>query len=307
MVKFLNEIKKPKVVELGGKGYSLAMLINNGFNVSKGFVITSGSFLQYFKKNHLLEKIKALSTEINENNFQSKSKTIKQLILDGKMPAAIITEVKFGLNKLNAKYVAVRSSGIAEDSLKASFAGLFDTYLNIKTESDLVLENIKKCWASLFNERAIIYRIRKNLSHFGGMAVIIQEMVDAESSGVVFTVNPITKKRNELVLEAGFGLGDLIVSGKEIPDSYIVDKRKLKIVRKQIGEQNKASRIIGGRIKMMKLTKTKKLSQKVPDEKILELTKLCIKIEKYCKFPQDIEWCYIKGKIYILQTRPITA
>jgi len=254
-----------------------------------------------------LEKIKALSTEINENNFQSKSKTIKQLILDGKMPAAIITEVKFGLNKLNAKYVAVRSSGIAEDSLKASFAGLFDTYLNIKTESDLVLENIKKCWASLFNERAIIYRIRKNLSHFGGMAVIIQEMVDAESSGVVFTVNPITKKRNELVLEAGFGLGDLIVSGKEIPDSYIVDKRKLKIVRKQIGEQNKASRIIGGRIKMMKLTKTKKLSQKVPDEKILELTKLCIKIEKYCKFPQDIEWCYIKGKIYILQTRPITA
>ena len=280
MVKFLNEIKKPKVVELGGKGYSLAMLINNGFNVSKGFVITSGSFLQYFKKNHLLEKIKALSTEINENNFQSKSKTIKQLILDGKMPTAIITEVKFGLNKLNAKYVAVRSSGIAEDSLKASFAGLFDTYLNIKTESDLVLENIKKCWASLFNERAIIYRIRKNLSHFGGMAVIIQEMVDAESSGVVFTVNPITKKRNELVLEAGFGLGDLIVSGKEIPDSYIVDKRKLKIVRKQIGEQNKASRIIGGRIKMMKLTKTKKLSQKVPDEKILELTKLCIKIER---------------------------
>jgi len=164
MVKFLNEIDEPKVSELGGKGYSLAVLINNGFNVPKGFVIISDAFFECLRQNNLMEKMEKLSSEINENNFKEKGEEIKNLFARGKIPE-IASEIEKGLNKLNVKYVSIRSSAVSEDSLKASFAGLHDTFLNVKVELNLVLENVKKCWTSLFNERAVVYRIRKEIPH----------------------------------------------------------------------------------------------------------------------------------------------
>lgn len=308
IVKFLNGIKKPKIAELGGKGYSLAVLINNGFYVPKGFVIISDFFFKYLKQNNLMERIEELTSEIDENNYQEKSKEIRSLILNGKMPDDIVQEIRDGLKRLNGRHVcSVRSSGVAEDSLKASFAGLFDTSLNVTTEPDLVLEKVKKCWASLFNERAVVYRIRKDMPHLERMAVIIQEMIAADVAGTAFTAHPDTGDRNIIVIEATWGLGESLVSGSVTPDLYILVKENIKIIKKTLGRKKKLT--IPSLNNIMK--------EKIPEEKINEfclsnedlrkLALICFKVEKVFKYPQDIEWCIKGGEIWLLQSRPITS
>ncbi|MBU2082251.1 hypothetical protein KKH14_02390 [Patescibacteria group bacterium] len=183
-------------------------------------------------------------------------------------------EILAEFKKLKAKYVAVRSSATAEDSSSASWAGQLETYLNT-TEKDL-LKNIKKCRASLYSPRAISYRTQKRLNKQKiSVAVIIQKMVQPETSGICFTANPVTGDRNEMIIEAGRGLGEAVVGGKIIPKTYVIHKKNLKFPHKFIGFGN--------------------------------LYFICLKIEKLFKYPQDIEWAIVKGKIYILQSRPITT
>lgn len=304
-VKFLNEIKEPKVSELGGKGYSLAVLINHGFNVPKGFVIVSDAFFEYLKQNNLMESTEKLTSEVDENNFQEKSKKIKKLILNGKVPERIALEIKTNLAKLDVQYVSIRSSAVSEDSLKASFAGLHDTFLNIKSEPELVLENIKKCWASLFNERAVVYRIRKNIPHLEGMAVVIQEMIPAEVSGITFTVHPTKEKT--LLIEASYGIGDMVVSGKVEPDDLAVGRGTLEITEKTLGNKTKMSICQSGQVEVTRVEKEFAEKQVIPDERIKEIAKICLNIEKLFKYPQDIEWCICKDKLWVLQSRAITG
>ena len=303
MIKFLNKIKDPKVSELGGKGYSLVVLINNGFNVPKGFVITSEVFFKFLEDNNLTERIKELYSEINDNNFQEKSKEIKELIINGKMPEEITQEIKENLNELSVQHVAIRSSAVSEDSLKASFAGLHDTFLNVN--SDLVLENLKKCWASLFNERAVIYRIKKNIPHLvEGMAIIIQEMIPAEVSGITLTIHPSNEKA--LLIESSYGLGDLIVSGRIQPDDYIVDRETLVILEIRIGVKKRMDICEEKGTEIVEINKELIEMQVIPDEKIQEIAKICSEIGKIFDHPQDIEWCIYNNKIWLLQSRPIT-
>lgn len=283
IVKFLDEIKESKISELGGKGYSLAVLMNNGFNVPKGFVIISEVFFKFLKYNDLMERIKKLSSEINENNFQEKSWKIKNLILNGKMPEEIASRIKENLDELNVQYVSVRSSAVSEDSLKASFAGLHDTFLNVKADLNLILENIKKCWASLFNERAVIYRLKKKIPHLEGMAVIIQEMIPADISGIIFTIHPMNNKA--MLIESAQGLGDKVVSGEVIPDSVVINRETVSIIERK----SKEEKII------------------IPENILIELAKICLKVESVFNSPQDIEWCISKDSIWILQSRAITT
>lgn len=293
------------VRELGGKGYSLGVLIKNNFNVPKGFVIVSEAFFKFLKRSNLIEKIKKLTSEINENNFREKSKEIKNLILNGKMPEEITTEMGENLNRLNFQYVSIRSSAVSEDSLKASFAGLHDTFLNVKVELDLVLENIKKCWASLFNERAAAYRIRKELPHLEGIAVVIQEMIAAEVSGITFTVHPTDKK--SLLVEASYGIGDMIVNGKVEPDDYTVDRGTLEIVEKKIGRKTKMSTVKREGTKIVDIGKELTEKRVLSDDKIKEIANICLKVEKVFNYSQDIEWCIFNNKLWLLQSRAITG
>jgi len=279
MIKFLNEIEEPNVSELGGKGYSLAVLMNHGFNVPKGFVITSEVFFKFLKENNLLETIEKLTSEINESNFQEKSGEIRNLILKGKISDKIISEIKQALEKLNVKYVSIRSSAVSEDSLKASFAGLHDTFLNVRAEIEPVLENVKKCWASLFNDRAVIYRIKKKIPHLEGMAVIIQEMIPAEISGITFTIHPTNKR--VILIEFTSEIGETIVSGKVIPSSATIDRGSLLI--------KESNDLI------------------IDEKKLIEIAKTCLKIEEVFGKPQDIEWCIQNDEVYILQSRSITT
>jgi pyruvate,water dikinase len=304
-VKFLDEIKEPKVSELGGKGYSLAVLTNNGFNVPRGFILISEAFFEYLKKNNMIEKVRKLSSEIDENNFREKSREIRNLILSGKIQENIESEVKEALSKLNANHVSVRSSAVSEDSLKASFAGLLDTFLNVKAEISSVLENVKKCWASLFNDRAVIYRIKKKIPHLEGMAVIIQEMIPAEVSGVAFTIHPMDKK--SLVIEASYGIGDMVVGGKVEPDEYVVDRETLEIKERKIGKKDKMTIIGNEGIKVVNVEKELIERETLSSNKIKEIAKLSLKVEEVFKYPQDIEWCIWRDKLWLLQSRAITG
>jgi pyruvate,water dikinase len=292
------------VKEVGGKGYSLSVLIKNNLDVPKGFVIISDTFFRFLKRNNLIEKIEKLIFEINENNFRKKGKEIKNLILNGKMPEEIATEIEENLNRLNVQYVSIRSSAVSEDSLKASFAGLYDTFLNVKTEPDLILENIKKCLASLFNERAIIYRIKKKISHIEGMAIIIQKMIPAKISGITFTFHPTDEKC--LLIEASYGIGDMIVSGKVDPDDYTIDRQSLEILEKKIGKKYKMSTIESEKIKVVEVERELAEKQVLSYDNIKEIAQICLNVEKIFNYPQDIEWCIFNNKLWLLQSRAIT-
>jgi pyruvate,water dikinase len=208
--------------------------------------------------------------------------------------------------KLKAQYVAVRSSATAEDSKTASWAGELETYLNT-TEKDL-LNKVKKCWSSLFTPRAIFYRHEKKLLKSKvSVAVVVQKMIQSEVSGICFTVHPVTKDKNQMILEAGLGLGEAIVSGQITPDSYVLDKRDWSIMDINIAEQTMMIAKKGKITAQIKLPKAKGGKQKLAGKQIVELAKLCGTIEKHYGFPCDIEWAMEKGKFYITQSRPITT
>ena len=305
MSNFIAELKNNlPVSEIGGKAYSLSVLLKNIFNVPQGFVVTSSAFFDFLRHNDLYEEIHRLALEIGQDNFKEKSRQAREAILKGEMPENIASEIDRFLSRLGAKYVSVRSSAVSEDSLKASFAGLFDTFLNVKAELPLVLKNIRRCWASLFNERAVAYRIRKGIPHLEGMAVIIQEMIPAEVSGITFTVHPANKET--LLIEAAYGIGELIVGGKVEPDGYVIDRETMECVEKKIGEKNKMSVCRNGKSEVEEVRDELVEKQAISDKKVGEVAQISLKVEKVFNYPQDVEWCISDGKIWLLQSRPIT-
>lgn len=217
--------------------------------------------------------------------------------------------------KMKLKNAAIRSSATLEDSAKASWAGELETYLNT-SRKDLIF-SIENCRASIFSKRAAAYRKEKGLGHKKvSVAVIVQKMVESETSGICFTVNPINKNPKQMVIEAGYGLGEAIVGGKITPDNYIVQKSSGKVIEKNISAQKMMiiQKMKGG-TKEINVPKDKQNKQKLPDKKIVELARICAKIEKFypstssgqAYAPQDIEWAFSKNKLYILQSRPITT
>jgi len=241
------------------------------------------------------------------NSVDKASNVIRDLIHDKVMPADIKKEILAEFKKLKVKFVAVRSSATAEDSSVASWAGELETYLD--TTEKMLVENVRKCWSSLFTPRAIFYRQEKEmLKTKVSVAVVIQEMIASEISGIVFTVHPVTKNKNQMIIEAGWGLGEAIVSGQVTPDAYIIDKRDLSIIDINIAKQEMMIiRKAGGGIKHAAVSKAKLEKQKLNGKQIVALARICAQIEKHYKKPQDIEWAMAKGKIYITQSRPITT
>ncbi len=223
------------------------------------------------------------------------------------LPEEIEKAIMDEFSKLDCQYVAVRSSATSEDSLDAAWAGQLDTYLN--TTQEYLIENVRKCWASLFTSRALFYRFSQKLdSEKISVAVVVQKMVDSEVSGVAFSVHPVLQDHNLVIIEAGFGLGEAIVSGHITPDSYIVKKDSHEICEKQINSQSKGlfRNVDGGNI-WSEIDVEMKTSQKLNDIQILLLSEQIKKIELFYNFPCDIEWALYKDRIFILQSRPITT
>ncbi len=307
--KRFSQISKLDVAVAGGKGASLGEMMQAGIAVPPGFIILAESFEKFVNESGIRADIESILKKVKHNDTNSveqASEKIKAIILGEGIPKDITVEIKKEFIKINSKFVAVRSSATSEDSSSAAWAGQLETYLN--TAEKELLENVKKCWASLFTPRAIFYRFEKGLEkEFISVAVVVQKMVQSEVSGIAFSVHPVTEDYNQLIIEAGYGLGEAIVSGSVTPDSYVVLKKESTIFEKNINDQSR------------KLVKAKKENewvevpakdqgkQKLSDNEILKLSKLILSIEKHYGFPCDIEWAKEGGKFYITQSRPITT
>lgn len=308
--KKFTELNKSNTDIAGGKGASLGEMTQANIPVPPGFVILSNAFEKFLEETNLNVEIEASLDSVNHkevHTVENASEKIQALILKAEIPNSISEEIKESFKNLNTKYVAVRSSATAEDSATTAWAGQLDSFLNT-TQEDL-LENVKKCWASLFNPRAIFYRFEKDLyKQKISVAVVIQKMVESEASGVAFSVHPITEDRNQMIIEAGFGLGEAIVSGQITPDSYVVEKEPRNILDININTQTRGLYLSEKNSnEWTEIPEPKASSQVLDKDQILELSKLVLNIEKHYSFPCDIEWAYEKGKFFITQSRPITT
>lgn len=315
LIKSIKNLSKADVAEAGGKGASLGEMTKAGIPVPPGFVVLASAFDAFLTATDLNMEIEAALKQVDKSNVETverASEKIRDLIADAEFPAELakIILAEFAklacASKLGADYVAVRSSATAEDSSAASWAGELESYLNT-TRRDL-LANVKKCWASLFTPRAIFYRIEKGLHKTKvSVAVVVQAMIQSDISGICFTVHPVTKDHDQMVIEAGYGLGEAIVGGLITPDTYVVHKKEKNILDKNIGQQKKM--IIKRKDKNVTepVAAVKQSQQKLADRQILELAVLGQRIEDHYKKPQDIEWAWAQNKFYIVQSRPITT
>jgi len=305
-----NNISQRDVHIAGGKGASLGEMIQAGIPVPPGFVVLASAFDRFLHETDLEVDIEAQLKKVNYrdvNSVEKYSVVIRDLIHDARIPKDLQLEILSEFNKLKVKYVAVRSSATAEDSSQASWAGELESFLN--TTKKNLLGRVKQCWSSLFTPRAIFYRHEKKLHKAKvSVAVVVQQMVQSEISGIAFTVHPVTKDKNQMIIEAGWGLGEAIVSGQITPDSYVVGKKQLDLRDINVAAQDRAlfSKAGGGN-SWHNLPKAQGGKQKLTGRQIIQLAKICLGIEKHYGFPCDIEWAYQKGKFYITQSRPITT
>jgi len=304
-----NKIRKEDVSLAGGKGASLGEMTSAGIPVPDGFVVLSNVFDEFIKETDLNIEIDAVLDTVNideVHTVENASEKIQALILNSEMPKDIAKEIQNSFNKLDSEFVAVRSSATSEDSASAAWAGQLDSFLN--TTKETLLENVRKCWASLFTPRAIFYRFEKKLHGTQiSVAVVVQKMVNSEKSGIAFSVHPVTEDYNQIIIEAGFGLGEAIVSGSITPDSYVIDNQDWHTIDINVNNQSRGLfRKKGGGNEWKDLGEKGK-EQVLNIEEIINLGKMIKRIEDHYTFPVDVEWAYESNKFYITQSRPITT
>jgi pyruvate, water dikinase len=299
--------------EVGGKAFGLGELLKCGLAVPAGFIVLTSAFEEFVNGLGIRLFTEQQTREPQDySSLISISDVVRGRMLAGRIPDPIASQILDSYKDLHRRRVAVRSSATVEDSRKAAWAGQLDTYLN--TTEGFLLLNVKKCWASLFKANTLLYSISKGipLSHVS-VAVIVEEMIDSDVSGVTFTTHPEGFDRNLMLIEAGWGLGESIVQGQIIPDRYVVDKRDGVIVDLQISTQTKM--LIGddnglphnSPTVLVDVPPSKQRKQKLTGEQISELVNICITVENYFGIPSDIEWAHSNGSFFLLQSRPITT
>ena len=316
-VEFFEELRKEDVAIAGGKGANLGELTQAGIPVPPGFVVTSKTYDQFIKETGIFDEIMDILDALDVNNnkeLQASSVRIKKIITETRMPDEIKTIIIEAYNALCHRigkddvFVAIRSSATAEDLPEASFAGQQDTYLNIRGNEDVV-EYVQKCWASLFESRAIFYREENDFDHSKVyIAVVVQEMVDAEKAGVMFTVHPSTGEE-KILIEAAWGLGEGVVSGTVTPDTCWYDKEKDEILDYKISNKKVMFKRDPDTGHTVMVNVPENLSEKrvLSTDEISQLADLGKRIHNHYNFPQDTEWAIEDGKIYMLQSRPVTT
>jgi len=308
-VKKFAQLKKSDTDIAGGKGASLGEMTNGGIPVPPGFVVLTDAFEQFLAYTDINVEIQASLDKVNQNDIQtveSASEKIQALILRADFPRNIAEEILAEFKQLNTRFVAVRSSATAEDGSDAAWAGQLESYLNT-TETNL-LENVKKCWASLFTPRAIHYRFDKGFQTSKvSVAVVVQKMIDSEVAGVAFSVHPVTQDQNQILIEAGYGLGEAVVSGSVSPDNYVIDKNFSILDKNILNQTRKIVKGKNGGIIEKLVPRKEQETQKLSDDEIKDLAALVVKIENHYSFPCDIEWAMEDKELFILQCRPITT
>ncbi|MCL4399014.1 phosphoenolpyruvate synthase [Candidatus Parvarchaeota archaeon] len=317
LILWFKDIKKEDVPLVGGKSANLGEMSNYvDVPIPPGFSTTSYAFNMFLDNNKIREKIEGAVKSINvedENELKKASSEIKSAILGSELPDVLVSEILENYHKLvkesSARFVAVRSSATAEDLPDASFAGQQDTYLNIHGDAELI-EKVKECYSSLFNERAIYYRAKNSIkTETVALAVIVQKQVFSEESGVMFTLDVSNGDDSVIVIEASYGLGEYIVGGIVTPDLFYVDKKTMQIKKKVIeNKDRKLVRLEKGGTKEVRLSEKEAKKQCITDAEVLELAGYGMKIEQHYKRPMDIEWAKDEsGDIYIVQARAETV
>jgi len=317
IIAWFDEVTKDDIPLVGGKGANLGEMVHARIPVPPGFIVTADAYFKFLKTSKFTDEIRRYLEDLDVNDskrLQEVSSLIKDRIYSIPMPPDIVKEIKDAYRKLGQGLVAVRSSATAEDLPEASFAGQQRTFLNIQGEDEVVAA-VQGCWSSLFEPRAIFYRQEHGFDHFRvGIAVPVQKMVQSETSGVMFTVEPLSNDTTKILIEAIYGLGEAIVSGDVTPDQYLLDKNGIRIIDKKIHKQEwqlmkNAKAPIGELEQNIKIPvpPSKQAKQKLADKDIVALAKVGKMIEDLYQFPQDIEWAKDGKQLFLLQTRPVTT
>lgn len=309
-----NDLSKNSIDLVGGKGANLGELVKNDFPIPEGFCITVDVYKDMIDglQGEIKKKIKTIDWD-KPSDIDKKSLQIKELIIKQPVSAKLQEEIIAAYGKLsdsnqhNMVAVAVRSSATAEDLPEASFAGQHETYLNVTGNKELI-SRVKACWASLWNTRAMFYRHKQNYDHtLVYLSVVIQKMVESEVAGVAFSADPLNGHRDEIQITSSYGLGEVVVSGSVTPDSFILNKKSLSISSKKIGTKEKELLGTGGSTQMYDVSMERRNKYSLSDHQLIELGEMVRRVEEHYGCPQDIEWAFSKGRLYLLQARPITT
>ena len=306
-----QEIEKGQLSLVGGKGLNLGELSNiQGIEVPEGFCVTTVGYEKAIEQNENLQTLLQQLTKLKlEDRAQigEMSKEIREVIIAVQIPSDVVEAVAHYLSRFGNEHAyAVRSSATAEDLPYASFAGQQDTYLNI-IGKEAILQHVRKCWASLFTERAVMYRMQNGFEHNQvSICVVVQKMVFPEASGILFTADPVTSNRKVLSIDASFGLGEALVSGLVSADNYKVKEGK--ITETMIATKKLAIYAVKeGGTETKQIDSAQQKIQTLSERQILQLAQIGRQIEAYFGCPQDIEWCLARNTFYIVQSRPITT
>lgn len=294
--------------EAGGKGAGLARMTRMGLPVPAGFVIRASVLTDLLDASGGREHVLSLLTAAADGEVAAESsRAVQPLIRALQLPEMFSKAVTDAFEGLHGEAgVAIRSSACAEDSEAASFAGQQETYLNVRGKAE-VLERIRDCWASFFSERALFYRSRKGSLVDLGMAVVVQRQLAPDRSGVMFTIDPVRRRRDQMMIEAVWGLGEAVVSGHATPDHYVVS-RDGRVKQARVSVQEVAMRTdASGGVKEYALTPEEGGARVLDDSELAAMAKVGMQLEAHFGQPLDVEWAFEGGQLYLLQSRPVTA
>jgi pyruvate,water dikinase len=306
---------------LGGKFGSLAEMVQAGFAVPPGFGITTAAYREFVASDGLIDRIREARGDASTDDLaaiERASEAIAALIAAAPLPERLEREIRGAYALLEERTgtasppVAVRSSGILEDTAGASFAGQYDTYLWIQG-ADAVLEHVRRCWAGLFGPQVLTYQPsgeERNAVEHAAMCVGIQQMVPARAAGVAFTLDPVTGDRSKVVIEAVWGLGEGVVAGDVTPDRFRVDKITLEILARELADKHVEHRldVEAGAVRLLEVDEARRRIACLDDEQVRALAAEAKRIERHRRAPQDIEWAVDEqGRVHVLQVRPETV
>jgi pyruvate,water dikinase len=310
-VLWLDEIGADDLESVGGKAASLGELTTAGLPVPPGFVVTAGTYRRFIEDSGIDEELfEAVDVDAEDSKALAEAEArAQELILETEMPEHLREEILAAYEEIGdgEAFVAVRSSATAEDLPDASFAGQQETFLNITAER--LVDRVKRCWASLFTQRATYYRQQQGFDHDKvDIAVVVQQMVAAEKSGVMFTSHPSTGEP-KIIVEAAWGLGEGVVSGSVTPDNYVVDRATGEVTDVEVAEKKTMydKDPETGETKERPVPEEKREERVLSEAEIDRLVELGEQVEDHYDTPQDVEWAIVDGEVYMLQSRPITT
>ncbi len=315
-VLWFEDVNRGETARVGGKGANLGEMTAAGLPVPPGFVVTAEAYRAFMDGSAAGAEVRSRLATLDvydPGKLSDAARELQALVVRAPMPDAVRRAIVQAYAQLAGQggsdaFVAVRSSATAEDAPDYSFAGMFRSFLNVWGPEELV-RTVKECWASAFGARVLFYRVRQGMTAEGPVAVVVQRMVNSEKAGVLFTANPATNDTGTLVVEAAFGLGEVVVGGQVTPDRYEIDKATREVVRRSIGRKDfmivrdEAS----GRNRRVERTGSDAAAEVLTEADLASITRLGLRLEAHYGAPQDAEWALEGGDVYLVQTRPITT